>query len=94
MKKPSLIIVFLVLAVIALSIVRTFIANNVSTSGVVLSDLEAQGSSLQTENAVLAEKLYTLTSLSRISEKAEKLGFSETKKTFAISGQRPVAFKQ
>ncbi len=94
MKKPSFIILVLILVVVALSIVRTFVANNIATSGVVLSDIELQKSALETENAVLAEKLYTMTSLSQISQKAEKLGFTETKKTFAISGARPVAFKQ
>ncbi|OGH11539.1 MAG: hypothetical protein A3B38_01895 [Candidatus Levybacteria bacterium RIFCSPLOWO2_01_FULL_36_13] len=94
MKKPTFIILVLILAVIILSVIRTYVANNIATSGVILSDVEIQKAKLETENAILSEKLYTQTSLSEISKKAEKLGFSENKKNFAISGQRPVAFKQ
>lgn len=94
MKKPTLIIAILIFAVLGLSVVRTFVANNIATSGVTLSDVQSKIAILETENAILSEKLYTQTSLSQISEKAEKLGFSENKKNFAISAQRPVAFKQ
>jgi cell division protein FtsL len=94
MKKPVLLILILITFAVTLAIVRTFVSNNIATSGVVLSEMEQERASLETENAILSEKLYTLTSLTHISESAKTLGFSENKRNFAISAQRPVALKQ
>ncbi|OGH02426.1 MAG: hypothetical protein A2798_02085 [Candidatus Levybacteria bacterium RIFCSPHIGHO2_01_FULL_37_17] len=94
MKKPFLIILILFVITIGLAIVRTFISNNIVTSGIVLSSIESKTQELETQNAILSEKLYKLTSLSEIAKKAEKLGFFENRNNFAIFSQRPVALKQ
>lgn len=94
MKKPILLIFLLIGLVVVLSVIRTFVANNVATSGVILSEIELKAEKLETENTIVAQKLHTSTSLTEISQKAQKLGFTEGKGSFAITGVRPVAFKQ
>jgi hypothetical protein len=94
MKKAVLSIAVLVLIVFGLSIVRIFISNQVATSGVVLGQIQQQVESYKMENIILAENLYTKTSLTTISEQAEKQGFTAQKTDYVLSGQLPVAYKQ
>jgi Na+-transporting NADH:ubiquinone oxidoreductase subunit NqrC len=94
MKKPALIIGSLIILVLVLSVVRIFISNQVSTSGVVLSAIQTEAASVKTENTILAEKLYTESALTNIDSEAENLGFVTPKSDFVLSGQVSVAFKQ
>ncbi|MBI2026132.1 MAG: hypothetical protein HYT06_02000 [Candidatus Levybacteria bacterium] len=91
MKKSVLLIFVLILAVIALSILRTYISNNVATSGVTLSILEDKISVLKTENTILSQKLYESSSLANVSSKASSLGFVDSKTSFVINSGLPVA---
>lgn len=94
MKKPITSIAVLVLIVISLALIRTFVANNIATSGVMLSDLEQKISNMKTENAVIAEKLYSQAALSNISSKAIEQGFASSKESIVVSSSQPVAFKK
>jgi hypothetical protein len=94
MKKSVLIISILLITVLVLSVVRIYIANQVATSGVLLGKVEEEVTNYKTENIILAEKLYTASSLTNIDSEAEKLGFVEPKTDFVLNGQVPVAFKQ
>lgn len=91
MKKPALILTFLILTIIALFGVRVAVSNGISTSGVELGKLEEVTGKYKTQNAILREKIFALSSLSFISEKAAKLGFVESKSNFAVSLARPIA---
>ncbi len=94
MKKPGLIILTLILVIVALSVVKIFISNNVSTSGVVLVKIQEELDKYKFENSIIAEKLYTMTSLTNISNKARTLGYIDSKSDFVLSKQLPVAIKQ
>jgi type II secretory pathway pseudopilin PulG len=94
MKKAVLSILVLVLIVFGLSLVRIYISNQVSTSGVVLGQIQQQIDTYKMENIQLAENLYTKSSLTNIAEQAQKQGFVEQKTDFVINGQVPVAYKQ
>ena len=66
MKKPALIIVFLVILILGLSVVKTFASNRISTSGSVLGSMEEKISYYPIENTMLDEKLYSLSSLTNL----------------------------
>jgi cell division protein FtsL len=94
MQKPVLLIGTLALIVFGLSIVRIYISNQVATSGVVLGQIEQQVDAYKMQNILLAEDLYTKSSLTNIADKASKEGFIEQKTDFVLNGQVPVAYKQ
>ncbi len=94
MKKPALLIIFLISTIIVLSLARTYISNNVATSGVVLGQIQKETESLKLENSVLAEKVYDLSSLTNLAQKAYDQGYTEGKSSFAIGTTIPVAIKQ
>ena len=94
MKKSALTILLLILVIAALSVVKTFVANRISTSGMVLGAIEDKISYYKTENALLSEKLYTMSSLTTISGEAENLGFVEEKTNFVLTNPLPIALKQ
>jgi hypothetical protein len=94
MKKQVLLIGILALIVFGLSIVRIYISNQVATSGVILGQIQQQVDAYKMENILLAENLYTKSSLTNIAEEASKQGFVEQKTDFVLNGQVPVAYKQ
>lgn len=91
MNKSTLLIFVLILAVVVLSVVRTYVSNNIATSGVTLSLVEEKVSVLKTENAVLAQKLYENSSLTNVASKASTLGFVDSKTSFVLNSGLPVA---
>ena len=94
MKKPALLILSLALTIVVLSIVKTYISNNIATSGVALSEVEQKIDGIKTENSLLSQKLYSYSSLTSIYEKAEKLGFVRNTKSFVLTSQYPIAVRQ
>lgn len=94
MKKPAVIVGILIITVLVLSIFKTFVSNRISTSGAALGSIEEKISEYKTENALISEKLYTLSSLTSVSEKADKLGFVEEKSSFVLTNPVPIALKQ
>jgi hypothetical protein len=94
MRKQVLLIGILALIVFGLSIVRIYISNQVATSGVILGQIQQQVDAYKMENILLAENLYTKSSLTNIAEEASKQGFVEQKADFVLNGQVPVAYKQ
>jgi len=94
MKKPALLIFSLCILIAALSVIRIFISNNIATSGVVLGKIQEQIESYELENSVLAEKLFSISSLTNISQKAYDLGYREQKSELVLTSKLPVAIKQ
>lgn len=94
MKKPALLIIFLIAVIAILSIVRTYVSNNIATSGVVLGGIEGEINNLQTDNAILAQKLYEQSSLTNIASKAAAIGFVDNKTSYVLNSNLPVAYKQ
>lgn len=84
MKKPILIIIFLLGLVVVLSMVKAVVYNRLSTSGVFVGEVEDQISFYKTQNSILAEELLMSSSLTRISAKASELGFAKEKASLLV----------
>jgi len=94
MKKSTLLIIVLVASIVALSVVKTFISNNIATSGVMLVKMEQAIGSLKTENALIAEKLYKDASLTSVYEKADKIGYVKNSPFYVVNSKFPIAARQ
>ena len=94
MKKPTFIIFIIIFLIVALSLARVVVSNNLSTTGITLLRLENQLNSYKIENANLREKLLSVTSLFYISSESSQLGFVENKNRFTLTKPLPLAIKQ
>jgi len=94
MKKPAYIIGFLIIAILVLSVVKTFVSNRISTSGSALYAIGDKISAKKIENALLTEKLYHLSALTNVLSQANSLGFVEEKSKFVLTNPIPIAIKQ
>ena len=95
MKKPRLIIILLIGIIISLSIVKAIVHNRLSTTGVFVSKVEEEINFYKTQNAILSEKLLTLSSLTNISERAKKEGFTnQDKSPMVLKTSKPLAVKR
>lgn len=95
MKKPVLIITFLIGLIIVLSVAKAVAHNRLSTEGVFVAGLEKEISFYKTQNAILSEELLTSSSLTNILVKAEELGFTNKDKSLLVlKTSRPLAVKQ
>lgn len=94
MKKPTFVIGFLIIAILGLSVVKTFVSNRISTSGSALGAIEERINFYKIENTLLNEKLYSLSSLTNLLSQANSLGFVEEKSKFVLTNPIPIAIKQ
>ena len=95
MKKPVLIIIFLLGIIITLSLVKAVLYNRLSTSGVFVAEAEEKISFYKTQNAILSEELLTSSSLGNIVAKAEELGFTNKDSSLLVLKiSRPLAVKR
>lgn len=93
MKKPYVIIIFLLGLVIALSMGKAFLRNMLSTSGIFVSKAEQEINFYKTQNSILAEKLLTASSLTNILEKAKRAGFTNENTLMILKTSRPLAVR-
>lgn len=84
----------LILTIAILFGVRAYVSNSITTSGVELGKAEDEAYVLKTENVIIKEKILELSSLTHIASEAGELGFQESKSNFALSKERPIAYKQ
>lgn len=94
MKKSGFVIIFLIGAIVILSIVKVVLYNRISTSGVFLSKIEKEISYYKTENAILSEKLLISSSLKNVAGKAKELGFIKNDSLRVLKTSNSVALKQ
>ncbi len=94
MRKPIFILAILIFVILSLFIARTVISNRISTSGVALGKTQDELSKYKTENTMLREQIYSLSSLSYVASAAVKIGFVESKSNFAISPAIAIALKR
>lgn len=95
MKKPALIIVFLLGIIITLSIVKAILYNRLSTSGVFVGKVEDEIGYYKTQNSILSEELLTSSSLMNIAAKASELGFTDKGSSLLVlKTSRPLAVKR
>lgn len=79
--------------VLTLALAKVFFSNTLSTTGGKIAMLEKEASNLDLENSLLGEEIVKLSSLSRISSEAEKLGFGKPTKVSNLTSEIPVALK-
>ena len=94
MKRAVILLSTLVGVIIILSLIQIAISNAFSTDGITLGNMQGEIASLERENMILKEKIYTLSSYATIEEYAQKEGFVETKSTFVLGDTQPIAIKQ
>ena len=94
MKKPILFLGFIFFIVILLTVVQVTVANQISTTGIELNDLQNKVSQYKKENAILEQRYLEVSSLLNIESKAEKLGFVDAKYQEFISTPLPLALRQ
>lgn len=90
MKKSVVTILFIASAIILLSIVQTILSNTLSTSGVLIDEINKEVQAYKTENAQIREKLFSEASLTNIASKAEGLGFREDKSHLVLTTSEAV----
>jgi cell division protein FtsL len=94
MKKPVLIIIFLIGLIVVLSVTKAIVYNRLSTLGIYLGKVEQQTNFYKTQNAILLEKVLTESSLTNIIEKAQELGFAKENVLMVVRTSRPLAVKR
>ena len=93
MKKPSILIGFLVFVVVALVIVRITLVNNLTTTGTELADTQNQIDKYKKENELLKEQYLEAASYTNISTKAKALGFAPAKSQIDLTAPLPLALR-
>jgi len=91
-KTPKLLIIVTSLVLI-LALTQLVVSYYLATLGEKLRQLEAKAAKLQQENRALAEEISGNGSLSKISLKAQELGFTRTTAVLHLTPQIPVALK-
>lgn len=80
-------------AFIGLSLIQLYLANNLATQGKILEETEREIESLEKENRLLQSEALSLTSLSKLKEKAEKKGFVKITKIVNYTRETSIALK-
>jgi hypothetical protein len=94
MKKPTLLILFFVTIIIALSVVRVAILNSISTTGIELVNLQQELTVYKKQNVLLKEEYLAVSSLTSLDKRAKMLGFVEAKSHIYLSAPLPLALNQ
>ena len=85
MKKPILVLTILILVIVGLFITRTAISNKISTKGVALGKTQDELTKYKTENVILREKIFALSSLTYVASEAARIGLVDGKSNFALT---------
>lgn len=94
MKRAIILLSSLVGVIIILSVVQIVISNAFSTDGIALGNMQGKIASLERENMILKEKVYTMSSYTSIADHATQEGFVENKSTLVLGGVQPLAIRQ
>jgi len=94
MKLTTKIIAGLILLVGGLILVRIVLSNMFSIDGIALSQMNTQISSLDRENMLLKEKIYTASSYTTIASDAATMGFVEETSQISLSNASSIAIRQ
>lgn len=96
MKRTGVLFTILGVVIATLLMVQISVSNMLSTGGIKLSDIQDQIQGLQRQNAILKEKILSVSSLTYISEQAGKEGFiqDKTQAVVVTNDQPPIAYNQ
>ena len=93
MKKPLLLIIFIVAIIVGLAVTQVVISNKLSTAGIELENLQTKAAQYKKENTLLEEKVLEASSLRNLYKKAKTLGFVQAKSQIFLSNPLPLALK-
>ncbi len=82
-----------VLVSLILSISQIVVSTMFSTGGIDLSQMLTQADTLDKENMILQEQLYSVTAYTTVAQKAETLGFVPDKTRIDLSANPAIALK-
>lgn len=91
MKQPIILIIANIIFILGLTLVQVIVANNLSTTGIELGEVQEKISAYKKTNAILHEQVLTASSLSSIASQAGQLGFEEIKTSVVVTSQPPLA---
>lgn len=94
MKKPLVVITFLLLSIASLTMLRIALVNSISTTGIELAAIQEELTTYKKQNQILEERYLEASSLTNIEKRAEKLGFIEAKSQLYMSTPLPLALNQ
>ena len=96
MRRTGLLFSILGVTILCLVVVQISISNMLSTGGIRLSVIQDEIQGLQRQNAILKEKILSVSSLTYISQQAEKAGFvvDKTNVVVVTNAQPPIAYNQ
>lgn len=93
-KLTQKILLGLILIAGALVLTRIVLSSAFSVDGIALAKMNTEMSSLDRENMLLKEKIYTASSYTMIASDAATMGFVEEKSQIAINGASSIAIRQ
>ena len=82
------------ITILGLGIAQVSLSNQLSTTGVELSQVQQKVDDFKRENTILEQQVLEASSFTNISDKAEKLGFVEAKTQVSLTAPLPLALKQ
>lgn len=92
MKKRPILLIFILVVVLALA--KIFLSAKLATTGAALAQIESQTQELGQKNLLLEEQMLDLSSLSRISSEAARLGLRKTDKILSLTLEVPIALRE
>lgn len=93
MKRPVFIITTLLFIVVALSVVRVTMENNLSTTGIEFAHLQQEVDDYKKQNELLKERYLEASSFTNIEKKAKELGFVPAKSHTYLESSVPLALR-
>ncbi len=95
MTRSNIILVVAIVGTVCLSLVQIIFSSAFATDGIELTKLQTAQATLETENSLLRERVYTASSLTTIVAEAEKMGYTEDEKSrLILSSPLPIALNQ
>ena len=94
MKRPTYIIIFIGVIITALTVLQISVANQISTTGTQLAELQKKVADFERENAILQEQILDTSSYTNIKTKADKLGYAPVTTQVYLDTSISLAYKQ
>lgn len=91
MKRPFLVLSFIITIILGLSIAQASMANQISTTGADLVAVQQEVKEYKKNNTILKEKVLEASSFTNLTKKAKKLGFVEAKAPEYLNAPLPLA---
>lgn len=83
----------IIFTIIVLTVAQVMVSNSLSTTGILVDDIEEKTKLYKRENADFREKLFLASSFLHIASEASQLGFVENKSEVFLTTPLPLAVK-